>query len=133
MKPQFPRTNQYFGTIQTRYPDSSHNNSVFRCVASDNFLVVGVIVGTTYKISDPTKQYIFRRTDCEFNTASRQVVGILTRDQDATDHLIAAAPDMLAALDGLVYPEWSHLTPVQQIARWDAARAAIAKAKGQKS
>ena len=47
---------------------------------------------------------------------------------EANAHLIAAAPDLLEALEALVLDESKEYIPTRL---WDAARAAIAKAKGQ--
>ena len=54
------------------------------------------------------------------------VWGAVTRKVDA--HLIAAAPELLEALEALVMDESKEYIPTRL---WDAARAAIAKAKGE--
>jgi len=51
--------------------------------------------------------------------------GAVTRKGDA--RLIAAAPDLLQALEALVADESKEYIPTRL---WDAARAAIAKARG---
>ena len=67
------------------------------------------------------------------HTALAQVVWCM-EDEDrspeceANAHLIAAAPELLEALEALVLDESKEYIPTRL---WDAARAAIAKAKGQ--
>lgn len=53
---------------------------------------------------------------------------IIGPDHEANARLTAAAPDLLAALELLVVPEFEGLTLAE---RMEAGRAAIAKAKGQ--
>lgn len=52
---------------------------------------------------------------------------------EADMHLIAAAPDLLTALIGLVEPEQFDRHPNDYMPVWHKARAAIAKAIGQGS
>ena len=56
-----------------------------------------------------------------------EVIGSMTA-QEANAHLIAAAPDLLEALETLVKQAEGHKAVG---AYWDEARAAIAKAKGE--
>ncbi len=61
----------------------------------------------------------------------------MKKDGKANAALIAAAPDLLAALEQLVV-DWESVSPSDQVpdeinkdSHWDAARAAVAKAKGE--
>ena len=54
--------------------------------------------------------------------------GTYVDDAEANARLIAAAPELLEALEALVLDESKEYIPTRL---WDAARAAIAKAKGE--
>lgn len=67
------------------------------------------------------------------HTALAQVVWCMEDEErspmcEANAHLIAAAPELLEALEALVADESKEYIPTRL---WDAARAAIAKAKGE--
>jgi hypothetical protein len=74
----------------------------------------------------------YKNISAQKHTALAQVVWCM-EDEDrspsceANAHLIAAAPELLEALEALVLDESKEYIPTRL---WDVARSAIAKAKG---
>lgn len=79
-----------------------------------------------------TEFFSVERPDC---IAGGGVALVHARHTDATAHLVAAAPELLEAL-GQIVSAWESIDPNELVPEeinvddlWDAARAAIAKAK----
>jgi hypothetical protein len=66
------------------------------------------------------------RLRCSIEATDGSLVGESYEEKNA--HLIAAAPELLEALEALVLDESKEYIPTRL---WNAARAAIAKAKGE--